>query len=425
MPHNFVFIFLLFTLHTVCLSFLCPARFGIKRRVLIWGSVTILSTLTAFGLLKTLPLVTGAYISAVITIIPSVVTIFYMSCYSIPKTLFLFLTYVQAFWVVLFFSGLLSSMFFNGMLIPAAIVRTVLHIGVALLCAALRHPFASGSQRIQGGWWPLNLVAVLFAVYLGYLAPRTYAQGINTFALISFVLLTSVIVTVYVVFFHTIRYMNEAANAKQAKLQSTFLLRQIESMQEAVVVTNRARHDMRHHNLLIAQYAEKGQNEELLQYLGEYEKAIDSHTEAVYCENLAANNILSAYVRQAKKHGIEVRLEIALEQDIAVHDIDLVVMLANIMENAIHGCIQSGKPDPFIELYIGRKAAKLIIYAKNTAGDGIVFENGVPIASRGESIGVSSILHSAALYGGEYDFQMKDGLFSCQLLLKAPRAAVK
>lgn len=189
--------------------------------------------------------------------------------------------------------------------------------------------------------------------------------------------------------------------------------------------TRRIRHDIRHHNLLIAQYAEKGQVDELLQYLGEYEKASDIHLEQVYCENLAANNILCAYVRKAKKLGFEVRLNVALEQDIGIKDIDLVAILANLMENAIHGCIQSEKSKPFIELNIGRKASKLVIYARNTAGGDIQFENGIPKPKTGDGIGVSSILSSAKRYGSEYDFSLENGVFSCQLLLKSAKTVVK
>lgn len=425
MPINFVLICSLYTLHTVCLSLLCPTRFGIKKTAVIWFCVILSSTLTTFGLLKTLPLVTGAYISIVVTIIPSVAATFYLSRHSISKTLFLFLTYAQSFWALLFLAGLLSNLFFDGQIIPAAIIRTALHIGVAFLCVVFRNPFAALSQRIPKGWWPLDLVAVLFTVYLGYLAPRSYAPEITVFALISFVMLLTIIITVYVVFFYTIGYMNEAARTKQAELQSTFLLSQIESMQEAVEATGRARHDMRHHNLLIAQYAENGQLDEILHYLGEYEKTNDSYAQPTYCENLTANNILSAYVRKAKKHGIEVRLNTTLEQNITIHDIDLVIMLANLMENAIHGCIHSGKPEQVIELFIGRKASKIVIYTRNTAAEDIVFENGIPLSPSGEGIGITSILHSAAAYGGEYDFRMEDGVFSCQLLLKASKAVVK
>lgn len=200
---------------------------------------------------------------------------------------------------------------------------------------------------------------------------------------------------------------------------------QLSMIQDSVEETRRIHHDMRHHNLLIAQYAQKGQVYELLRYLGEYEKASDIQAEPAYCENLAANNILCAYIRKAKKLGIEVLSDVALEQDLAIQDIDLVAILANLMENAIHGCIHSEKPEPFIELNIRRKASKLVIYARNTASEDIQFENNIPKSKVRDGIGISSIISSAKRYGGEYDFSLENGIFSCQLLLKASKTGVK
>lgn len=90
MPINFVLIFLLFILHTTCLSLLCPVRFGIKKTAFIWSSVILSSSVAAFVLMQTLPLATAAYIAMTVTIVPGVVTVFYLSSYPLPKTLFLF-----------------------------------------------------------------------------------------------------------------------------------------------------------------------------------------------------------------------------------------------------------------------------------------------------------------------------------------------
>lgn len=200
---------------------------------------------------------------------------------------------------------------------------------------------------------------------------------------------------------------------------------QLSMIQDSVEEARRIRHDMRHYNLLVAQYAEKGQIKELLQYVSDYVILNDTDDEPTYCDNVAANNILSAYVHKAKRQGIKVKLDVALEQEIAIHDLDLVAMLANLMENAIHGCINAKKPEPFIELYVGRKASKLVIYERNTAREDIQFENNMPKSEYGNGIGVSSIIRSAKRYGGEYDFSVDNGVFSCQLLLKVPKAIVK
>ena len=61
----------------------------------------------------------------------------------------------------------------------------------------------------------------------------------------------------------------------------------------------RIRHDVRHHNAVIAEYVRNLQNGELLQYLKEYDRGIDQGTVEMICANTAVNNILSAYTRKA------------------------------------------------------------------------------------------------------------------------------
>ena len=71
----------------------------------------------------------------------------------------------------------------------------------------------------------------------------------------------------------------------------------------------RIRHDARHHNAVIAEYVRRGQQEELLQYLKEYEEEITQGIPEMICANTAVNNILAAYTRKARNEGIKVMLD--------------------------------------------------------------------------------------------------------------------
>ncbi len=56
------------------------------------------------------------------------------------------------------------------------------------------------------------------------------------------------------------------------KLNHRLMERQVELLEESVESGRRIRHDVRHHNAVIGEYARRGQTEELLQYLKEYQK---------------------------------------------------------------------------------------------------------------------------------------------------------
>lgn len=200
----------------------------------------------------------------------------------------------------------------------------------------------------------------------------------------------------------------------------------MELMEESVEAGRRIRHDARHHNAVIAEYARRDQKAELLQYLKEYEKEMDAGIPEAICANMAVNNLLSVYTEKAGKEEIKVTLDVELERDLAIPSIDLVAILANAYENAIYGCMevkkQSDRRECFIYLMIKKKNNKLVVCCKNTCRMETSLKNGQPKLETTGGIGVLSIIKTAEKYGGEYDFRNDNGVFVFRLILKIPAA---
>lgn len=411
-------VLLLYVFHAISLYILIPSRYSrLKTAAILFGGFVV-----SFGFCWMMVLWSTSTLSMgiafIATVLLAVATALLMSAYDIPKTMFLFLIYAQAFVIVMILSAFISQRFFGGSSLAVVLVRTGLHIAILLLCAVLRKKFDFLVHGIIRGWGMLDLVEILCFTYTGLFVLRVYDKPYGTTELVAFVLFLLIIIAVYIVFYNTIRYMYRANLQEQAELQSKFLLEQMKAMQESMEETRRLRHDARHHNLQIAEYVRTGETDALLEYLHEYESEAEDHLTINLCENLAANNILSVYAYKAEQSEIAVRFDVSMEQDIKISDVDIVAILANLMENAIHGCLRSKKQNPEIYVYIASKKNKLAIYVRNTSDENVIFENGLPKSKGG--IGVTSILHSAARYGGESDFRNEDGMFTCQLLLKIP-----
>ena len=210
------------------------------------------------------------------------------------------------------------------------------------------------------------------------------------------------------------------------QMNHRLLERNMEILEESVESGRRIRHDARHHNAVIAEYARRGQNEELLQYLEEYDKETDAHTAESICANTAVNNLLSAYTRRAKKEQIDVTLDVELGGNLTIPNIDLVTILANAYENAIYGCIEVKKQSPerecFIYLKLKRKKNKLVIRCSNTCQMEAELKNGQPKPEFTGGIGVLSIIKTAENYEGEYDFRNDHGVFIFRLIMNIPSA---
>lgn len=208
------------------------------------------------------------------------------------------------------------------------------------------------------------------------------------------------------------------------QMNHRLLERNVELMEESVESGRRIRHDARHHNAVIAEYIHRGQNQELLQYLKEYEKEMDTGIPEIICANMAVNNILSAYTRRARKEQIKVTLDVELEKNLPIPSIDLVAILANAYENAIYGCIevkkQSKERECFIHLMLKKKKNKLVICCSNTCRIETELKNGQPKPEFTGGVGVLSITKTAKKYDGEYDFKNDNGVFVFRLIMNIP-----
>ncbi len=208
------------------------------------------------------------------------------------------------------------------------------------------------------------------------------------------------------------------------QMNHRLLERNMELLEESVTSSRRIRHDARHHNAVIAEYARRGQNDELLEYLKEYNKETEESIVQQICSNTAVNNILTAYTRWAQQEQINVTLDVEIGVNLVIPNIDLVTILANAYENAIYGCIEVKKQSPeqacFIHLMLKRKRNKLVICCSNSCRRETEMKNGQPKPEFTGGIGVLSIVKTAENFGGEYDFKNDDGVFVFRLIMNIP-----
>lgn len=207
------------------------------------------------------------------------------------------------------------------------------------------------------------------------------------------------------------------------QMNSRLLERQLEILEESVESGKRIRHDARHHNAIIAEYARRGQREELLLYLEEYEEEISQGMPEMICSNIAVNNILAAYTRKARSEGIKVILDVGIGKNLMFPSIDLVAILANAYENAIYACMDVMKRvdgrECFIHLILKKKNNKLMISCSNSCRIETELKDGKPKSEFTGGVGVSSIIRTAEKYQGEYDFRNNEGVFVFRLIMNA------
>lgn len=214
--------------------------------------------------------------------------------------------------------------------------------------------------------------------------------------------------------------MNEykAALLKEKQLNDqkvSLRLEMMEAQNENVEAVRRMRHDARHHNAMILEMLQNQQYEELEKYMRQKMGDDEQYSTVIYCMNSIINSILSVYTRRAKKAGISVEIHAEAPPEMIVSEPEMVAMLSNIYENAIHGAQSSGKDEKKILIVIHPKDERLVIRCTNTCEDSLELFNGFP--GPGPGTGIKSILEASKAYDGQLMYGIDHGELICRLVV--------
>jgi hypothetical protein len=301
-------------------------------------------------------------------------------------------------------SELLKSVFALGLM---ALMQLVLY-------AVLLPSFRKVAPYIRTGW------GKFYAVVLGFFA-LIVAQSVFPVMspmtgkeIVVFLLTMLAFCITYVSVFASMKNMVELTREKQRKTHAELLLTQVQSRMKEAELVRQNRHDMRHHNQMLLAYAESGDLEHITDYLKRHTEHIETITTGRFCENETVNNILKVYHKKATEQNIAMEIRAAAKPNLSAAAPELVAIVANVLENALHGAADSGSEAPFIAVNIKHQAGRFVVSCDNACKPSLNFEE-MPEYLRG--IGIQSITATADKYGGACRFSAKDGVFRCMVVM--------
>ena len=193
-------------------------------------------------------------------------------------------------------------------------------------------------------------------------------------------------------------------------------------LMEKVDETKAARHDLRHHFMMIDGFLKNGAYDRLADYVAEYEAQICTDETVVFSNNMVVDVLLGHYARQARAQKIDLEAKSDMGRDIGVADADLCAVLSNLLENAVEACANTTNRRRWISITLTQQKSALSIYMVNTA-NGSVRQNGdrfISTKAAGRTgYGLSSICAIANRYNGAaaFEYDRAAGVFSSTVLL--------
>ena len=409
--------------HILCYAVMTERRYSVRKTVLIYalyaaffvGSTLVLSVCLGVESIYTV----GIAFSA--TIATGFLVFIGTSSDVFCKKLFLFISYSNLFCIYHFVAVLVVDMLFPSMSdiemqYARNITRTLLYIPTVLAYLKFLRPrIRTVPVRKKRIWYSISLVSTLFLIAFASFVVLFYPYNSR----VENVVLLAVVVMIYCsvlwVVFETIRYMNDESKMELIEKNTAYLQGQLALASENEMMLKTIRHDFRHHSQNIAALLQKGDIEEALRYVQQYDAGLEAAKAKVFCPHATVNAILSSFSIKAQKEGILMSVSADTQQESSIVDMDYVAIPSNLLENALNGCKECGSHGE-IHVDIQTVSDKTVIVCSNPCKPGLAIENGM-LLRRGT--GIDSVVLAVRKYGGNIRYKLENDVLTVCVVLNA------
>lgn len=279
----------------------------------------------------------------------------------------------------------------------------------------LRKPFRALAREQSSNWPPLLLLPVLLLMLCSYFLSSTI--DITAALLLFFTAFSA-----FLVLARLTLALQAERQTRESQRQLEALRQDYRALQKKLELGRSYRHDMRHHIAALLSLLQQGDTESAIRYVTDWRGQLTRIEMESWCRNAAVNGVLSAYLTQAREAGCELEVDIALPENVPFEEVDLCMVLANALENAVNACgeLPEGTPRQIKLSAAAAGERRLTISVENTCLRNLEFDGcGFPIVPyrEGHGQGLKSIAAVAEKYHGAFQCSCEDGMFTLRVVL--------
>ena len=283
-----------------------------------------------------------------------------------------------------------------------------------VLYVLLLPSFRKMAHYILKGWGKFYGIAISFWFLIVGQSMFTMMRPMTIQESIIFLFTVVAFCITYIAIFSSMKNIVELSSEKQKSLNAELLQTQVDAQAEEAKIVSQNRHDMRHHYQALMSLATDGEMDKIIDYLKLQSESIEAMTTGRFCENETINSILKVYHKKAKNQNIAIDICAAVKPNISVPSPALVTIVANTLENALHGASDSKSATPYIKVSIKHKAGRLVISCENSCIPSLDFKE-MPDYLQG--IGIHSIIFTTEKYNGSCRFSANNGTFTATIIM--------
>lgn len=187
------------------------------------------------------------------------------------------------------------------------------------------------------------------------------------------------------------------------------------SLEDKIEIQRKLSHDYRNHLTYIASLLKQGEYEKADNYLKKIQISVSQDLDIIDTNNPIINTVINCKYHEAKNKNIVVSCKVNDLSDIVIDEVDIIVLLSNLFNNAIEAC-EKLEHKKMILFKIIKEEKMLIISIQNTCADDVLKDGDRYVTTKKDNphlhgIGISNIVYIVEKYKGIYRFEKEDNLF--------------
>ena len=174
-------------------------------------------------------------------------------------------------------------------------------------------------------------------------------------------------------------------------------------------------HDLKNHMTVMVSLLESKSEDELKKYVLHLDEEIHNIRRVVHTKNIVLDAILNSKTNKAYKKYINIDLDISIGEKLNISDLDLVILISNLLDNAIEAC-EYVEINRWIKVNIYSKKESLIVEVNNST------DNYKSLKTRKNSnthgIGLMQIDNIVKKYNGYIKRKHENNVFETFLIIE-------
>ena len=417
------------------MPFLILAIYAFRRRLRFSQAVTnvlmILMCLLQIGIGFVAAFSTlGSNVVSVVSTVVYAGLLFLLVKDSIGKVIFVLLVLFNVGNLVAVFGKFLESAIFGEIALQPyrwslSVCMVMLHLLITVPVAFYIHKYFNSKTPIQARCWNYLWIipATFYLTWFYHLYGTGQEAEVVAMDLHNLLFLLVINIGAFAIYHIAILLLFEQRKAGQLAQENYFLAMhklQYDNLKTRIGEVRQAKHDLRHHALLLREYLHNGKLQEMEAYLDKYLTSLPDTQSLVYCQHYATNALLGYFARQASESNIPIDIFVQLPETISLPETELSVVFGNLLENALDACREIPAEEKKI-IVRGKHSMGAVYFEVSNTYSGALRKSKtgeyLTTKAHGQGLGLRSVSHIVQSHGGMIELEANSGIFKASVLL--------